>query len=69
MASRYYKRATHRPPTPASMRGLSAALRALYSAEPMTPEEAAAFEHQAQLVPYRKRQGDLLLVLPEPDCR
>lgn len=62
---RHYQRVTHRPPNAADARGLLMALQALHSSEPMTPEEVAAHEHEASLVPYRKVQGDLPLVLPE----
>ena len=64
-----HQRATHSPPNAADARGLRSALHALYTSEPMTPEQVAAHEHQARNVPYRKPQGDLLLVLPEPDAQ
>lgn len=61
-------RATHRPPNAASARGLRDALVALYGkAQPMAADEQAATLHRHALVPYSKRQGDLALVLPEPD--
>jgi hypothetical protein len=46
---------------------LELALQALYSENPMTPEEVATYEHTACNVPYRKRQGDLPLVPRGPD--
>jgi hypothetical protein len=64
---RQHQRVLHQPPNAADRAGMEAALRALYSGEPMTPDEIAAHEHAAQSVPYRKKQGDLALVLPEPD--
>lgn len=62
---RQHQRVLHRPPNAADARGLAAALQALHSAEPMTADEVAAFEHEAQAIPYRNRQRDLALVLPE----
>lgn len=66
---RQHQRVLHRPPNAADRPGMAAALRALYCSEPMTPEEVAAHEHRAALVPYRKAQGDLLLQLPEPEAQ
>jgi len=52
------------------MRGLLAAQAALYGAQsPMPADEQAQAYQSLQLVPYRKRQGDLSLVLPEPEPR
>lgn len=66
-ARRQY-RATHRPPTAVSMRGLQQAMAVLYGdAPPMPADELANTLRAHALVPYRKRQGDLTLVLPEPD--
>lgn len=63
-------RATHRPPNAASTRGLLAAHAALYGEHPPMPADEQAEAYRAlQQVPYRKRQGDLALVLPEPEPR
>jgi hypothetical protein len=64
-ALRHCDRVTHRPPNAADAGGLRKALQALYAGKPMTPEEVAAYEHEARSVPYRKRQADLALVLPD----
>ncbi len=45
--------------------GLRAALAELYSTAPVTADEAAQIDRACSEVPYRKRQGDLPLVLPE----
>lgn len=66
-ARRQY-RATHRPPNAASMRGLRQAAMLLYSAAPPLPaDERADIMRVLELAPYRKRQGDLTLVLRESD--
>lgn len=69
-AARRQHRATHRPPSAASRRGLLSALHALYGAAPALPANEAEQQY-AQLRssrPYeRKQQGDLVLVLPEID--
>jgi hypothetical protein len=50
------------------MRGLQRALDTLYGDHaPMPADEQAAIERAHALAPYRKRQGDLTLVLPEPE--
>ena len=64
---RQHQRVLHRPPNAADRRGMAAAIHALHAGAPMTPDEAAAHEREAALVPYRRRQGDLALVLPERD--
>lgn len=67
-AARRPYRATHRPPNAASMRGLQEAMAALYAAAPpLRDDELAATLQRHERVPYRKRQGDLALVLPEPE--
>lgn len=69
MASpRCHRRATHAPPNTASLRGLQAALAELYAdAAPLPADVRAEIERTAQQAPYRKRQGDLSLVLPEAE--
>lgn len=57
------RRATHKPPNAASVRGLQAALAALYSTDPVTPEEIAAHEHTVRSVPQHKPQAELALPL------
>lgn len=59
------RRATHAPPNPASRRGLIEALRVLEAGEP-TPADVLAQERRAlELTPYRRRQCELPLCLPE----
>jgi hypothetical protein len=69
-SSRCHRKATHAPPSAAASRGMASALQALYGEGTPMPADAQADTYRAlQLVPYRKRQGDLALVLPEPDPR
>lgn len=68
--ARCQHKATHAPPKPAAARGLALAFAALYGEAAPMPADALASTYRAlQLVPYRKRQGDLPLSLPEPDPR
>lgn len=59
--ARRQHRATHKPATAAASRGIRLALQALYSPETVTPEQAAAIQHQLAEAPYLKRQGELSL--------
>jgi hypothetical protein len=66
--ARCHRKATHAPPKAAASPGMRAALQALYGEGPPMPADAQAQTWRAlQLVPSRKRQGDLPLSLPEPD--
>jgi hypothetical protein len=66
--ARCHRTATHAPPKPAAARGLATALQALAGeGGPMRADEQAETWRALQLVPTRKRQGDLPLSLPEPD--
>lgn len=71
-AARRQHRAIPRPQSAATQRGMSRVLQALYGANPTLPADVAEQQY-AQLCssrPYeRKRQGDLVLVLPEPDTQ
>jgi hypothetical protein len=65
--ARCQRKATHAPPNAAASRGMRDALQALYGEGVPMPDDAQAQTWRAlQLVPSRKRQGDLALVLPEP---
>lgn len=62
------RRATHRPPNAASMRGVQAALQVLYGDLPTLPSDEHAQAYRAlQDAPYDKAQGDLALSLPKPE--
>ena len=68
--ARCHRKATHAPPNAAASRGMERALAALYGSAAPMPADAQADTYRAlQLVPYRKRQGDLPLSLPEPEPR
>jgi hypothetical protein len=66
--ARCHRTATHAPPKPAAARGLASALQALYGdLSPMPADAQVQTWRELQLVPSRKRQGDLPLSLPEPE--
>lgn len=59
-----------RPPKREALPGLLAARAVLEEAHaPMSPDELAQLDRALAMAPYRKRQQDLALVLPEPDVR
>lgn len=64
---RHFPATFKRLPAPNWTSGMRAALAALYSTEPMPADQAAQFERECAAAPYRKRQGDLGLALPEAD--
>lgn len=52
------------------MRGLQAALTALYGEQPPMPADEQAQRYRAlEQAPYQKRQHDLALALPDADFR
>lgn len=66
--ARSHRRATHRPPNAASMRGLREAMKVLYGSEPpMQADEHAQVFQALQDAPYEKRQADLALAIPAPE--
>lgn len=70
MAYARHQRATHRPPNAASMHGMRDALAVLYGPLAPTPDDVRLQQLRAlELAPYRKRQHELVLVLPEPGHR
>lgn len=66
---RHYGATFNRPPASNWSSGLQAAYAALYSTEPVPADQAAQFERECALVPYRKRQAELALDLPEAERR
>ena len=68
--ARRQHRAPRRSANAASMRGLQAAMAELYAPhEPMSADAEAQQLRVLQEAPYRKRQRELALVLPEPESR
>ena len=65
-SARRQHRASPLRPRPAATRGIRMALAALYSVDPVTPEQAAAIQQQLEAAPYRKPQGELTLAFREP---
>lgn len=58
-----------RPPASNWHRGMAAALQALYAPEPLPADQAAALRRECASVPYRKRQAELGLEIPETASR
>ena len=54
-----------RPPAPNWHRGIAAALQALYTTEPLSADHEAQLRRECAAVPYRKRQAELGLEIPE----
>lgn len=48
-------------------RGVAQVMAALAGTEPLPPEQAAQLRHEIALVPYRPRQSELALAMPEAD--
>ena len=62
---RLYGATFNRPPAANWHEGMRAALAELYSTAPVPADQAAQLERECAAVPYRKRQADLPLALPE----
>lgn len=66
LSRRYYSPTFKRPPSPNWSAGIQAAMRELYSTDPVPADEVARLEREHAAVPYRREpQGDLALTLPE----
>ena len=64
---RHYGATFKRPPASNWMRGIAAAMAELRSTTPVPADQEAQIRRECAAVPYRKRQAELSLDLPEPD--